>query len=1141
MTVEEIKVKFSADISKIHSAMQKVKSDLKAAENALDGVSDDIERARRSGNKKAQDIAKALEKEVSAYRKAEEKTNQYSKALEVVKQKVEQTSNKFSQQKKTLDSENNRLEKMKTAYNQLGSTMAKLSINTSVEQELKTLESTLETNKRKALEVERAMHKIETSPVDIGEVDGQFMGYEELANMLNQLDTESEQAYNRLNQLKSGIEGVDNELLKFGSQAGMEKLSQEITKQEAKVEGLKTKYKSTGTTLDSLKAKQNSAVSNLAQSQSVMSASGSKIMALRKNLGSLSTANVGKGMANASAGIQGTISKIRGVGNALKQCGVKAVQVGQKIGSAFKVAGKVAVTAMSKVFIPFTLIGKLGTNAVNKLNNSFQKMGQNMRMIKSIVMSMLLMQIFTIVSDGFKSLASQSDSFNRKMSSIYSSFVYLKNSIIACFSNVLGAVQPMLTSIINYVGEAFNKLGQFLALLSGKTTYTKAVYKQKDFNQAMSDGKDATDKANASAKEYQKTIAGFDEITKLDDNSSKSSGDSTDSNAGAWTEETINMSSTIADMIKSGDWYSVGTAIADKINDAMNSIDWQGIQKNVNAKVKKIVSAINGVVDELDWKLLGTTMGQGINTITGAIDTAFNNFHWEELGTGISNALKGLFDAKTFENATKMIKDGINGLFRALEKIATDKEMWNSMSKDFGNALKQAVSIDWTKIGNTLGQGMKNACSMVGNAIDKVDWKGFGKNFTNGLNKIIDAKVFTQLGNSIKKGVDSAVEFIGTSIKNFNWKQLGSDLAGFVNKLFSIDWKKVSKTMSDGVSGVFDAISSFINNVDTDKIAKAVIDFVSGIDWTEVIWKGFKLAWSAVVFIEKLQLSIVKELANRSFEFGKSIGEEIKKILIDVPVRQGVELYAEVKTKKEQVSKWWDDTAKPWASEKISKLMATPKTTVENVTRWWKNRSAEWKDKTSNFRNKAETTVDNVKHWWKNRAGEWKDRTVSFKIKAKSKISEIKEDFRKVINTVIGWINKYIIDNIRKISIKVPEINLPGGHKIGGQQFGFQDIKHIQSFANGGFPDGEDGLFYANHNELVGKFSNGKTVVANNQQIVSGIEQGVYNAVSSALSSSNGDKQPIINVYVGGRQVTDYIIKDVNQRTIASGRCPILV
>lgn len=160
------------------------------------------------------------------------------------------------------------------------------------------------------------------------------------------------------------------------------------------------------------------------------------------------------------------------------------------------------------------------------------------------------------------------------------------------------------------------------------------------------------------------------------------------------------------------------------------------------------------------------------------------------------------------------------------------------------------------------------------------------------------------------------------------------------------------------------------------------------------------------------------------------------------------------------------------------------------------------------------------------------------KLKLRVKISEIKEDFRKVINTVIGWINKYIIDNINKISIKVPEINI-AGHKFGGR-----NLVLMLSISNHLLM--VDFLLvkmdcFINHNELVGKFSNGKTVVANNQQIVSGIEQGVYNAVSSALSSSNGDKQPIINVYVGGRQVTDYIIKDVNQRTIASGKCPILV
>ena len=52
----------------------------------------------------------------------------------------------------------------------------------------------------------------------------------------------------------------------------------------------------------------------------------------------------------------------------------------------------------------------------------------------------------------------------------------------------------------------------------------------------------------------------------------------------------------------------------------------------------------------------------------------------------------------------------------------------------------------------------------------------------------------------------------------------------------------------------------------------------------------------------------------------------------------------------------------------------------------------------------------------------------------------------------------------------------------------------IPQFAIGGFP--EDGLFMANHNELVGQFSNGKTAVANNQQITDGIAIAVQNANS---------------------------------------------
>ena len=59
-------------------------------------------------------------------------------------------------------------------------------------------------------------------------------------------------------------------------------------------------------------------------------------------------------------------------------------------------------------------------------------------------------------------------------------------------------------------------------------------------------------------------------------------------------------------------------------------------------------------------------------------------------------------------------------------------------------------------------------------------------------------------------------------------------------------------------------------------------------------------------------------------------------------------------------------------------------------------------------------------------------------------------------------------------------------------------VKTPGTYASGGFP--EDGLFFANSNELVGQFSNGKTAVANNEQITTGI----YRAVKSAFTESGG-------------------------------------
>lgn len=100
----------------------------------------------------------------------------------------------------------------------------------------------------------------------------------------------------------------------------------------------------------------------------------------------------------------------------------------------------------------------------------------------------------------------------------------------------------------------------------------------------------------------------------------------------------------------------------------------------------------------------------------------------------------------------------------------------------------------------------------------------------------------------------------------------------------------------------------------------------------------------------------------------------------------------------------------------------------------------------------------------------------------------------KGVNGVIKWINKIPGFNISELHVSIPK---------------------IPTFELGGFP--EDGLFFANHNELVGQFSNGSTAVANNEQIIAGIEGGVERGMAKALGR-NGTSRDVAqaNIYIDG-------------------------
>lgn len=132
--------------------------------------------------------------------------------------------------------------------------------------------------------------------------------------------------------------------------------------------------------------------------------------------------------------------------------------------------------------------------------------------------------------------------------------------------------------------------------------------------------------------------------------------------------------------------------------------------------------------------------------------------------------------------------------------------------------------------------------------------------------------------------------------------------------------------------------------------------------------------------------------------------------------------------------------------------------------------------------------------WFNNDVKPWftKDKWIetmhgvkeAFETTWENAISSIKE----IWNKFAGWLND-------KLTWEIKPIKIAGKKIFDGATI---DLGRIPTFATGGFP--EDGLFMANYNELIGRFSNGQTAVANNGQIIAGIEGGVERAVARALA-----------------------------------------
>ncbi len=161
---------------------------------------------------------------------------------------------------------------------------------------------------------------------------------------------------------------------------------------------------------------------------------------------------------------------------------------------------------------------------------------------------------------------------------------------------------------------------------------------------------------------------------------------------------------------------------------------------------------------------------------------------------------------------------------------------------------------------------------------------------------------------------------------------------------------------------------------------------------------------------------------------------------------------------------------------------------------------------------------------------------------AKMDSNPISNFCKSVVNTILGLINK-LIDGINElVHIDFDGLEIAGVEVIPEMNFSLFKIPKIPLLAEGGIVDAGQ-MFIAREAgpELVGSIGR-KTAVANNDQIISGIESGVYRAMMAANSANSGGTQTIrIINEIDGDVVGEKVIQYHNGRVIQTGVSPLLV
>ena len=667
------------------------------------------------------------------------------------------------------------------------------------------------------------------------------------------------------------------------------------------------------------------------------------------------------------------------------------------------------------------------------------------------------------------------------------------------FIPALNAILPYAIAVVKAIREIANALANLLGFTLTEVDYS-SVGKLASGTGAVADNLGS---AARSAKELKKYIAGFDELNVLPSNSSGGSGGGASGGGGGGFDFDLPTYDFLGDAVETR---------VDEIKDKLKPL---------------LVIALAIGAAFAGWKI-----GKKVTTAVAALKEGFAVFASSGAGQAILSKLASCVAGVALQfNAAGGGVKGFLSVLGLVAKVAAPAvailvvviatlkvliERWNDIKSAVANTFGKL------KVGERL-QALNDKLNQLGEKLGWVDgfWNGL-KSTIGSLMNFIGEVVITVVGSSLIglfNGLVGVLDGVVTAMTGV--VEIFTGFAQFLKGVFTGDLELVKKsfaTFGSGISKIFSGVIDGLVNGFTGWVS-GVIEGVTNLGGT-------------------LLGTLIPNIVNGVATFFSNLCTDIAQFFTNA--------WNSICTLWSTVGNWFNtkvitpvDTFFSTLGTKIAASFTTSWVKVKTewgvVTDWFKSKIIA--PVQTAFESMCSSVGGFFVSLWDKIAGVFAGVGGWFQSNV---VDAINSAFRALVNGAISLLERMLNGIIRTLNNFIGKINSVLSI-VGG---GISTISYVSipRLANGGFVD-EGQLFIAREAgaEMVGRIG-GKTAVANNDQIVESVSQGVYEAVQRASGETNSSNSRPITVIVqmNGKELFRQMVDENNAAIRATGFSPLL-